>query len=151
MFGKKLKEYVRFERWILILIVAAFVIRLALSLSGTPNTSTRWVSINIVLLVGLIYCAVAVHTTGFGSYKQLFGLLLLQLLLAHLLIASAIALGIVTGTDNIYTAPEYFGYRDGKNWGHVVAHLVGWFVLALIYWLIGSIFLFLTKRLKPVA
>ena len=73
MFGKKFSEYVQFERWILILVAAAFVIRLGLSLAGTSFVQTRWVSINIVLLIGVIFCSVAVHTTGFGSYKQLYG------------------------------------------------------------------------------
>jgi hypothetical protein len=31
MFGKKVKEYLRFERWILILIVVVFALRLGLS------------------------------------------------------------------------------------------------------------------------
>jgi len=37
MFGKKLGEYVRFERWILILIVVAFALRLGLSLAGVSK------------------------------------------------------------------------------------------------------------------
>src|SRR6516164_500481 len=106
MFGKKLPEYFRFESWILVLIVVVFLARLGLSLSGTPFSVNRWVSINIVLLVGLLYCSVAVHTRRFGSYSQLFGLLLMQGFLAHILIALGIVLGIVTGTDNAYTVPE---------------------------------------------
>ena len=85
MFGKKVKEYVRFERWILILIVVVFALRLGLSLAGVSNkeagrvaSPTEWVSINLVLLVGILYCAIAVQTTGFGTYKHLFPLLLFQ-------------------------------------------------------------------------
>ena len=148
MFGKKFAEYVRFERWILILVAAAFMVRLSISLAGTPVATARWISINIVLLVGLIYCSVAVHTKGFGSYKQLFGLLLIQLAFAHLLVASAIAMGILTGTDNIYTAPEFFGGNSGRNWFHVLAHVIGAVVLPAIYWLIGSLILFVTKQVK---
>src|SRR5262245_50572910 len=107
MFGKKLDEYFEFERWFLVLIAAAFATRLGLSLGGVPVASTRWVSINIVLLLGLIYCSVAVHTKGFGSYKQLFGLLLVQTTTAHILISIGIILGIA-GIENIYTAPEFF-------------------------------------------
>ena len=70
MFGKKAEDYVRFERWILILIVMFFALRLGLSLAGVPNNETRWVSVNLVLLVGLVYCGVAVQTTGFGTYKH---------------------------------------------------------------------------------
>ncbi len=150
MFGKKFGEYVQFESWVLILIAAAFFIRLAIGMTATPVATTKWISINLVLLVGLIYCSVAVHTKGFGSYKQLFGLLLVQNAFAHFLIASGIALAIVTMTNNIYTAPEFFGGSDGRNWGHVAAHFLGAFLVPVFAWLIGSVILFVTKKVKPV-
>jgi hypothetical protein len=149
VFGKKFSEYIQFQRWILILIAAVFVIRLGLSLAGVPVAEARWVSINFVLLVGLMYCSVAVHTRGFGSYKQLFGLLLVQVAFAHALIAIGIILGIVTGVDNIYTAPEFFGGSSGRNWPHVLAHVLAAIVLPLFSWLVGSVILFLAKRAKP--
>ena len=74
MFGKTGAEYARFERWILILIVLVFALRLGMSLSGVPNVVTKWVSINLVLLVGLVYCGVAVHTARFGQSKLSFRL-----------------------------------------------------------------------------
>jgi hypothetical protein len=150
VFGKKLSEYLRFERWVLILIAIVWAVRLGLSLSGTSFTSTRWVSINIVLFVGLIYASIAVHTSGFGSYKQLLGLLFLQSALAHFLIAFAILLGIVTAVPNAYTAPEVSGGGNGASWIHVLAHVIAAFIFPLVTWLVGSIVLFVTKRLKPV-
>jgi steroid 5-alpha reductase family enzyme len=148
VFGKKLSDYIRFENWILILIAVVWAIRLGVSLAGTSFTTTRWVSINIVLLVGLIYCSVAVHTTGFGSYKQLFGLLLIQTVLAHFLIATGIIVGIVTGATNAYTTPEVFGGQNGASWFHVMAHVIVGPILSLISWLIGSAILFVTKKVK---
>lgn len=150
MFGKPFGEYVRFERWILVLIAVVFAFRLGTSLAGLPNGVARWISINLVLLLGVVYCAVAVHTKGFGAYKQLLGLLLIQNVVAHVLIALAISLAIVTGMDNIFTAPEYAGGADGKTWVHVIAHLfVAWALLTLIGWAIGSVILLLTRKLKP--
>ena len=151
MFGKKWSEYIQFERWVLILIAAVWAVRLGLSLTGTSFTVVRWVSINIVLLVGLAYCSVAVHTSGFGSYKQLLALLFLQIAFAHLLIATAIVLGIVTGTGNAYTTPEVFGGSDGRTWTHVLAHASAAIILPFITWLIGSVILFASKRLKRSA
>jgi hypothetical protein len=149
MFGKKFGDYVRFESWVLILVAIAFAARLIVGMSGTPVATTRWISINLVLLVGLIYCSVAVHTSGFGSYKQLFGLLLLQNAFAHFLIACGIALAIVTMTNNIYTAPEFFGGSDGRNWGHVGAHFLAMVLVPVVVWLLGSVILFVTKKVKP--
>ena len=147
--GKKFSEYVRFEAWILILIAVVFLIRLGLSLAGASFAQARWVSINLVLLVGLIYCAVRVHTAGFGSYKQLFGLLLIQNVLAHILIALAIVLGIVTGTPNIFTAPEVSGGGNGATWIHALVHVIAGFIVPVVAWLFGSVILFAAKKLKP--
>jgi hypothetical protein len=149
MFGKKFGEYVRFESWVLILVAVAFAARLVVGMTGTPVATTRWISINIVLLVGLIYCSVAVHTRGFGSYKQLFGLLLLQNAFAHFLIACAIAVAIVTMGSNIYTAPEFFNHNDGRTWGHVALHFLAMFLVSVIAWLLGSVILFVTQKVKP--
>jgi hypothetical protein len=147
MFGKKLSEYIRFVRWILILVAVAFVVRLGMSTAGTPFTETRWVSINLVLLVGLIYSAIAVHTSGFGSYKQLFGLLLVQNVFAHLLIGLGIVIAIVTGRENAFTVPEVSGGSNGATWFHAVLHPVASFIVSVFAWLFGSVILFVTKKL----
>jgi len=47
MFGKKVKEYVRFERWILILIAVVFALRLGLSLAGVVSKIVPGLSLSI--------------------------------------------------------------------------------------------------------
>ena len=113
-----------------------------------PFTAAKWISINLVLLAGLLYCSVAVDTRAFGSFKQLFGLLLVQTFVAHVLIALAIVLGIVIARDTIFTAPEYYNGTDGRTWAHVLVHLVVWIPLALVAWLFGSLILLVTRQLK---
>jgi hypothetical protein len=149
MFGKKFSEYVRFDSWILILVALVFVVRLVLPMAGVQISQARWVSINVVLLVGLLFCSVAVHVTRFGSYKQLLGLLFVQNAFAHILIACGIMLGIVTGKANIYTAPEFFGGSNGATWSHVLAHILGAILVPVIVWLFGSVILFVTKKVTP--
>jgi len=151
MFGKKLSDYIRFESWILILIAVVFLARLALSQSGSSFSQVRWVSINIVLLVGWIYCAIAVHIRRFGAYKQLLGLLLVQNVFAHWLIALGIVIGIVTGTANIFTAPEVSGGTDGATWFHVAAHVIAGFLVSFFAWAFGSLILFVTRKLQPAS
>jgi hypothetical protein len=143
-------QYLGFQKVVLALVVLAFLVRLALSLSGTPNASAKWISVTAVLLLGVVYYGVAVHTRGFGSYKQLYPLVLFQSLLGEGLVALAVALAILTGTDNIYTAPEYSGGGDGKNWLHVVAHLViAVVVLPLVSWGVSSLVMLVTKKVGP--
>jgi hypothetical protein len=152
MFGRSFGQYLSFQRWFLVAIVVVFVLRLALSLAGTPNATAKWVSVTVVLLLGTLYYGVAVHTHRFGSYRQLYPLLLFQSLLGEGLVALAIVLAIVTAQDNIYTAPEYSGGNDGKNWMHVFAHVViAAVALPLVSWAISSLALLVTKKVAPKA
>jgi hypothetical protein len=152
IFGKKLSEYVAFSKLFLGLIVVVWILRLALSLGGVPNSTGKWISVTGALLVGVLYYSVQVHTSGFGSYKQLLPIFWVLCLASQVLIAAAVALAIFTGRDNIFTAPEYSGGGDGKNWAHVGAHLVlGAVVAPLVFWLIGSLIMFVTKKLVPKA
>ena len=150
IFGKSISEYVRFQKVILWLIVIVGVGRLALSLGGVPNSTAKWVSITAVIVVGAVYCTMKVHTSGFGSYKHLLPVLVIQDALAELIVAASIVLAIFTHKDNIFSAPEFSGGSDGKNWIHVGAHLAVGFVIApLVFWIIGCLILLVLKKLAP--
>lgn len=150
IFGKSFSEYVRFEKVALWLILIVGLGRLALSLGGAPNSIAKWLSVSVVTLLVAIYVSIRVHTTGFGSYKHLLPLMFIQAALAHLIIAGSIVLAILTGKDNIFSAPEFSGGGDGKNWGHVIAHLIaGFVVVPLAFWIIGSLILLVTKKVAP--
>jgi hypothetical protein len=147
IFGKDLSEYVSFERNFLFWVVVVGVARLGLSMAGVPNATVKFVSLSVLLLLGMIYYSVRVHTSGFGSYKQLLPVMALPVILTNLIIICAIVLAIGTGKDNIFSAPEYSGGVDGKTWGHVGAHLIVMVVGTLVLWGIGSLIMLLTKRL----
>jgi hypothetical protein len=148
IFGRRLSEYVDFCKPFLVLIPIIGITRLALSLSGVPNSTAKWFSITALLWIGVVYYAIRVHTTGFGSYKQLLVVCAIQNLLAQVIIISGIVLAIVTGTSNIFSAPEYAFGGDGKTWLHVGAHLlIGTTLGSLVPWLIGSMILFVTQKL----
>jgi hypothetical protein len=150
MFGKSVAQYLGFQKVILALIVLAWLVRLTLSLTGVPNATARWISVTAVLLVGVLYYGVAVYKKGFGSYKQLYPLMLFQSVLGEGLVALGVALAILTSRDNIFTAPEYSGGGDGKTWFHVGAHLVlGIVVLPLVSWGIGSLVMLVTRKVAP--
>lgn len=148
IFGKRLSEYVLMARPFLILILIVGVVRLALSLGGVSSSIAKWLSITAVMWIGLLYYAVRVHTSGFGSYKQLLPICVLQSLAAQLIIVPAIILAIFTGKDNIYSQPEFAFGGDGKTWAHVAAHLfIGTTLGPLIAWLVGCVIMFATKKL----
>ena len=146
IFGKPLSEYVSFAKVILLLILIVGVARLGLSLAGVDNATVKWLSISIASLVGLVYFSIRVHTSGFGSYKQLLVLIVIQTVLGQAIIIAGIVIAIFTGRDNIFSAPEYSGGGNGKTWLHAAAHFVVMILGSLVAWLVGSVILFVTKK-----
>jgi hypothetical protein len=148
IFGKRLAEYVAFSKPFLGLILVVGIARLALSLGGVPNSTAKWLSITAVMWIGIVYFSIRVHTSGFGSYKHLLPILVLQGLVAQLVVVPAIMLAIFTGHDNIYSVPEYSFGQDGKTWLHVAAHLgLGTTIGPLVGWLVGCLIMFAAKKL----
>lgn len=160
MFGKSLSEYVAFQKPILILIAAVWALRLVLSMAGVPVSGGRFVSVTGVLVLGALYYGWAVGRKGFGSFKQLYGLNLVQGVFSQTLVALAIVLAIVIGQDNIYTIPQFYPPAqgidvlglplppDGKNFGHALEHIVvaGAIGFPIIGWLLGSLVLLATRK-----
>ena len=149
IFGKSVSEYFAFQKAIVILIILVGLGRLTLSLAGFPTSIVKWISLTAMALVGIVYCAIQVPRTGFGGYKHLLPLFVVQAGIGNIIIAGGIALAIATGADNIYSLPEYGGGTDGRTWLHAGAHIVnGVIVGPLLGWLIGSGIMFVVKRMS---
>jgi hypothetical protein len=148
MFGKRLSQYVRFQKLLLLLTAAVGLARLGLSLAGLPDDSVRWLSMNGVLWASAVYYGVAVHTRGFGSYRQILPLVFFQVLILHVIAVAGILLSMA-GLPNIFAAPEYSGPATAQNqWLHALSHLtVGMVAAPLVLWGVGSLALGITKRL----
>ncbi|MGH9825394.1 MAG: hypothetical protein ACREDR_19355 [Blastocatellia bacterium] len=71
IFGKTVSEYAGFEKWFLILVLLVGLSRLILSLAGVTNSVDKFLSLTVQMLLGVLYFAVRVATSGFGGYKQL--------------------------------------------------------------------------------
>jgi hypothetical protein len=148
IFGKPLSQYVAFSKLFLGLILGVGITRLALSLGGVPNSTAKWFSMTAVGIIGMVYYAIRVHTSGFGSFKQLLVICTLQNLVAQAIAISGIVLAIITGAGNIFSAPEYAFGGDGRTWLHAGAHLVvGTTVGSLMPWLVGCAILAATRKL----
>jgi hypothetical protein len=147
IFGKRVGEYVRFQRAFLLLTLVVGGLRLVLSLAGVPNATVKWLSMTVVLLASVFYYGVRVHTSGFGRYKHLLPLLVIQSALLTAIVIAGILIAGATGTPNIFSAPEYAGsYSTGQ---HVAGHLAFGLVIGpLASWLIASVVLWVTKKVS---
>ena len=148
IFGKRLSEYVAFCGPFLGLILVVGIIRLGLSLGGASTSMAKWFSMTAVIWIGVLYYSIKVHTSGFGGYKQLLPICVLQSLAAQVIIVPGIILAILTGKDNIFSVPEVYFGSDGKTWVHVGGHLlVGTTIAPLLSWIIGCLIMFATKKM----
>ena len=146
IFGKTFGDYLRFAAGVVALVVVVGVARLALSLAGVPVSAAKFFSVTTMALLGALYLGVKTHTSGFGSYRQLLPLMVITLGAASWVSGFAVVLAIVTGTDNIYSIPEYSGGGDGKTFFHAFAHFViAPFVAGLIAWGLSSLVMLVTK------
>jgi hypothetical protein len=148
VFGKRLSEYVAFQKIVLIVIAAVGVLRLALSLAGVPDAATKWISLTAVALAATVYYGIAVHTKGFGSYRHLLPLHVIQGAVASVIVIVGILISAATGRPNIFTAPEYGGTLSVPL--HIGGHVLGGIIIGpLIGWAISSLVMLITKKVKP--
>src|SRR5262249_27522498 len=96
IFGKPLSAYVDFCKVFLILLPLVGIIRLALSLSGTPNATARWFSMTALAWIAIVYYSIRVHSTGFGSYKQLLVICVLLNLSIQIISITGIVIAILS-------------------------------------------------------
>ena len=108
VFGKKLSEYIAFQKVVLMVVAVVGILRLA-SLAGVSDGATRWLSMTVVAFAATIYYGIAVHTKGFGTYRHLLPLLTIQGVVANLIAIVGILISAATGRPNIFTANEYGG------------------------------------------
>ena len=147
VFGKKLSEYVRFQRVILGLILVVGLARFFLSIAGVSNDVVKFFSMTVVAIAGVFYYGIRVHTTGFGGYKHLLPLIVVQNVVSNTLVIAAIVLARLTHHTNIYSAPEYGGNLSARY--HILGHVLGGMVaFSLIGWLVASIVMWVTKRVS---
>ena len=106
VFGKRLSEYVRFQKPILIAILIVGLLRLVLSLAGQPVGTVRWLSMTVVALMGVFYYGIQVPRTGFGSYRHLLPLAVIQSTLSNGIVIVGLLIALATGQQNIFTAPR---------------------------------------------
>jgi hypothetical protein len=145
MFGKRVSQYLEFQKVSLALLAVVGLTRLGLSLAGLPTSTVTWVSMNVVLWGATLYYGVAVHTSGFGSYRQLLPLVIFQVVLFQAIAVLGILLSIA-GFPNIFAAPEY-SLGAQSQWVHLLAHLtIGLVVPSLMLWGVASLVMLINKK-----
>jgi hypothetical protein len=147
MFGKKLSDYVAFQKVPLAVLAGVGLARLGLSLLGVPDKTVAFLSMNVVTWAAAFYYGVAVHTKGFGSYRHILPLATIQILVQQSIAVFGILLAIA-GLPNVYAVPE-FSFGVTNHWLHLLSHVtVGIIVPPFLLWAVASLVLWITKKVS---
>lgn len=145
-----IREHIRFLMPLFGLIAAVWLLRLVLDKAGTPPAIVRMVSVTVAGAASILLAALLVHFKAFGSYANIVAAAFLLELWSELLICFAIAFSVLTGTANIYTAPEYSPHS--RQLAHIIGHLTfGLGFGTLFGGGMGCLLLWLLRLIVPLA
>jgi len=132
-------------------IAAVWLLRLLLaSIPGMPVAVVRAMSISVFVPICIILATLLIHTKRFGGYANVVVSAFLLVTWGQILIVSAVAFSVLTGIQNIYSAPEYSVPGDTGHSRHIMGHLtVGIGLETLIGALMGCLILYLLRRTIP--
>ena len=153
LFGKSLREYARFVRVGIVLILLMGVARFAVGVSGVPyERATHLVSLTITTLVlALVYGARAA-ATGFGGYRQLLPAVALLGFAMYGFIVTAILVEGLGGIHGYFHAPGHglvpgqISLRD-----HVLGQLMAMFFSIGAFWVLAAVGFGLWRAMSPLA
>jgi hypothetical protein len=148
--GHGLRDHIRLLMPLFGLIAAVWLLRMVLDKAGTPPAIVRMVSVTVAGAASVLLAVLLIHFKAFGGYANVAAAAFLLELWEQLLICGAIAFSALTGTANIYTAPEY-SFHSGPV-RHIVGHLTGALGFGALFGAaMGCLLLWMLRRIVPVA
>jgi hypothetical protein len=131
------------------LIAAVWALRMVLAVAGAPHVVIHYCSVTAASAISILFAVLLIYFKKFGGYANVAASAVLLHLWAQLLISGALTFAILTGTSNIYGAPEYaFRMTPVQN---LLSHLT--FSLAfgsLVGTAMGCLLLWLLRKLVPL-
>jgi len=133
------------------LIFAVWLLRLVVGSMDSSSRVVHVLSVTAAASLSMLLAAVLIHFRQFGSYPNVVVSSFLIALCAQLLIVGAVAFAVITGTHNIFTAPQFSVPDDPHHIKHMVGQLTfGVGSGTLLGAATGCLILFLLRILVPV-
>jgi hypothetical protein len=148
--GRTFKEHLQLLWPLFGFIAAVWVLRMVLGFAGAPKWVLHWVSVTLATTVAVFLAVLLIHARRFGGYVNIVFSVFLLAVWEQLLLSGAIAFAAMTGTHNIYSAPEYSPL--GTPLQHVLGHLTfGVGFVTLFGSAVGCALYFLLSRIMPTS
>jgi hypothetical protein len=144
-----LRDHLRLLSPLFGLIAAVWALRMVLYAAGAPHWVLRWCSVTVAGAACVMLAVFLIYVRSFGSYPNVVLSSFLILCWQQLLIVAAIAFTVFTGTQNVYSAPEFSGHF-GQVW-HILGHLTFGLGLGTLFGsAMGCLLLWLLRKLVPL-
>jgi len=145
-----LREHIRLLTPLFGLIAAVWLLRLVLDKADTPPQIVRMFSVTVAGSASILLAVLLLHFKAFGGYSSVALAAFLMEFWSQLLICGAIAFSALTGTVNVYSAPEY-SPRAGPL-AHIFGHITFGLGLGTLFGAgMGCLLLWLLRRIVPTA
>ncbi|HLG16877.1 MAG TPA: hypothetical protein VJH03_20595 [Blastocatellia bacterium] len=148
--GRRVREHIRFLWPLFGFIAVVWALRLVADAVAPNHRIARFFSLTAAAPLAVLLAVLMIHVRRFGGYKNVVIASLLLVAWSHLLIMVAIVFSVVTGLENVFTAPEFSVPLDDR---YHVRHILGHVTLAIGGGLmgagIGCVLLYLLRLLVP--
>lgn len=149
--GYGLRDHVRLLGPLFGLVALVWMLRWALEILGAPHRLVSLLSVTVVTSLSILVAVGLMHARRFGSYLNVVLVSFLLVSWEQILIIAAIVFAVVSGIENVYTAPEYSIVGDDPyhKW-HILGHLTfGIGAGTLFGSAAGCLLLWLLRKLVP--
>lgn len=146
--GRSFRDHLRLLWPLFGFIAAVWVLRMVLGFAGLPKWILHWMSVTLATTVAVLLAVLLIYARRFGSYANVVFSVFLMAVWEQLLLSGAVAFAAMTGTHNIYSAPEFSPL--GTPLQHVLGHLTfGIGFVTLFGSAVGCALYFLVSRIMP--
>ena len=149
--GHGLRDHLRLLSPLFGIIGAVWVLRLLLDAAGVSHKMLGVFSVTGVSTLAVLLAVLLIHFRRFGSFPNVVVSVILLVVWTQILVILAIVFSVMTGIENIFTAPEYSapGY-DPHHLRHILGHLTfGVGATSLLGAAVGCLLLWLLRLLLP--
>ena len=145
--GRPLGEHLRLLRPLFGVIAAVWALRLITSAAGAPLGVVRSFSVTVTSAFCILLAVLLIHQRRFGGYSSVVASVFLLVCWEQFLIISAIAMYVLTGKTNVFTAPEHHEHMHSPL-GHIAGHLTfgigietlfGSGMACLLFWMLRTL------------